>query len=113
MMPSAGQQRGLGPRAASARAATWVVRTYLAAFAALAAVYFAVPGWRGGVWAAMGLAAVAALAGGVLRHRPAHRAPWLLLAAALAVFVCGAALDIARNSGSGGQTDWFPNTDWF
>ena len=108
MLPFAGLDRGPGPPAGSARAPAWAIRAYLAAFAMLAAVYFAVPSWRCGTWAAMGLAGACALVGGAYRHRPAHRAPWFLLAAALLTYVGADAVDLARNAEPGSPTDRFP-----
>jgi diguanylate cyclase (GGDEF)-like protein/PAS domain S-box-containing protein len=108
MMPSAGHEHGLGHPAAAARAPAWPIRVYLAAFAALAAVYFTVPSWRCATWATMGLAGAAGLVGGVARHRPVNRAPWLLLALALATYVATEAVDLAGNAEPGGGTERFP-----
>src|SRR6185312_11393622 len=113
MMPSAGQERGLGPRAVTASAPTWAIRVYLAAFAVLTAVYFEMPSWRGGTWATMGLFATAAMLWGVHRYRPLHRAPWLLLVGAVATLVATDAVDISGNARSNAQVDFFPNSDWF
>ncbi|WP_051452021.1 putative bifunctional diguanylate cyclase/phosphodiesterase [Actinospica robiniae] len=113
MLPSAGPERGLGPPAVSARAPAWAMRVYLAAFAVLTALYFTLPSWRGGDWAAMGLFATLAMLWSLARYRPLHRAPWLLLAGALVTLVSTDAVDLARNARSGSQIDFFPNTDWF
>ena len=108
MMPSAGLERGTGHPADSARALTWAIRVYLAVFAVLAAVYFTLPGWRCGTWAAMGLVAVIGMVGGIRRHRPVYRAPWLLLAVALVTYVAADAVDLARSAERGTETETFP-----
>lgn len=55
----------------------------------LAVVSFTVPVAHTAVWALLGISAVAAMLAGIIRHRPRHPGPWLLLTAALACLVAG------------------------
>ncbi|GAB7036642.1 MULTISPECIES: putative bifunctional diguanylate cyclase/phosphodiesterase [Catenuloplanes] len=62
---------------------------YLVGLAVLSAMYYAWPAWRLELWALIGLGGVAAIVTGVWLHRPARWSAWLLIAAALLVFVTG------------------------
>ncbi|MES5820137.1 aminotransferase class I/II-fold pyridoxal phosphate-dependent enzyme [Streptomyces sp. RG80] len=53
------------------------------------AVYMTVPSTRTPLWAVIGLAGVGAVLVGSHLHRPAHRWPWLVLAAGLLTFIAG------------------------
>ena len=88
MVPSAGLEREGGPghRTVPSRTLAGATWAYVAAVAVLAALYYAAPG-RIVTWALIGAVGVAGIIAGVLVHRPAHRAPWMLLAAALTTFV--------------------------
>ncbi len=65
----------------------------MAAYAAwmtlLLVAYYALPGFRVGVWGVLALSGVTAIVAGVVLNRPASRAPWLLLAAANLCFAAG------------------------
>ncbi|WP_432824864.1 EAL domain-containing protein [Dactylosporangium sp. CA-092794] len=50
---------------------------------------FALPALHPLLWSAIGYASVAAILGGVHLHRPRRRAPWYLLAGAVACFITG------------------------
>ncbi|HEV2634337.1 MAG TPA: EAL domain-containing protein [Actinocrinis sp.] len=63
------------------------VSGFLGAIALGAAAYYAAPQWRAESWALIGLCAVAAMCVGIARNRPALRAPWYLMLAALSTFV--------------------------
>jgi diguanylate cyclase (GGDEF)-like protein/PAS domain S-box-containing protein len=52
-------------------------------------LYLAVPAPRARLSAVIGLAGVAAVLGGLRIHRPAHRWPWLVIAAALLAYAAG------------------------
>jgi hypothetical protein len=60
----------------------WRQRQMAAGYAAwlvlLAVAYYLMPGLRPAAWSLLGLTGVAGLVAGVLLHRPAGRAPWLL-----------------------------------
>ncbi|MFJ4974446.1 putative bifunctional diguanylate cyclase/phosphodiesterase [Streptomyces coeruleorubidus] len=62
---------------------------HLTGVGVLTVLYMSVPSLRTPLWALIGLAGVAAVVVGVRVHRPAHRRPWLVLAAGLLVFVAG------------------------
>jgi diguanylate cyclase (GGDEF)-like protein/PAS domain S-box-containing protein len=62
---------------------------HLVAVGVLAALAMAVPVLRAPLWAVMGLTGAAAVVAGVCVHRPAHRRPWLLLAAGLLALAAG------------------------
>jgi len=66
-----------------------VLGGYAAWMAMLIAAYYALPGLRVEAWGLIGLSGVIAIVGGVVINRPSRKAPWLLLAAALASFVAG------------------------
>ncbi|MFI6851139.1 putative bifunctional diguanylate cyclase/phosphodiesterase [Streptomyces sp. NPDC050416] len=55
----------------------------------LTALYMSVPSLRTPLWALIGLAGATAVLVGVRVHRPAHRWPWLVLAAGLLAFAAG------------------------
>ncbi|MCH0565957.1 EAL domain-containing protein [Streptomyces sp. MUM 136J] len=57
--------------------------------AAVTSIYMAVPELRAPLWAVIGLSGAAAVVTGVVVHRPAHRWPWLALAAGLLAFSAG------------------------
>jgi diguanylate cyclase (GGDEF)-like protein/PAS domain S-box-containing protein len=59
---------------------------YLAAMGLLTAGYYLRADWRATAWALIGTLSVLAIAAGVVAHRPARPLPWILLAAAVAVF---------------------------
>src|SRR3954468_9845276 len=63
-----------------------VLAGYAGAMAVLVIANFALPGLHLVLWSAIGYASVAAILLGVHLHRPRRRAPWLLLAAAVACF---------------------------
>ncbi|MER6784047.1 aminotransferase class I/II-fold pyridoxal phosphate-dependent enzyme [Streptomyces sp. NPDC000658] len=57
--------------------------------AATTVVYMAVSPTQTPLWAVIGLGGVAAMVTGIIVNRPAHRWPWLLLAAGLLAFAAG------------------------
>src|SRR6185437_3552764 len=70
---------------------------YAAWMALLVAAHYAVTGARAGTSALIGVTAIAAMMAGTAVHRPARRAPWFLLAAAVAAAVIGGAvIELAR-----------------
>ncbi|WP_426503674.1 EAL domain-containing protein [Dactylosporangium sp. McL0621] len=66
-----------------------VLAGYAGAMAVLVIVNFALPNLHPVLWSAIGYASVAAVLLGVHLHRPRKRAPWLLLAGAVACFITG------------------------
>ncbi|KKZ70883.1 aminotransferase class I/II-fold pyridoxal phosphate-dependent enzyme [Streptomyces showdoensis] len=62
---------------------------YVLFVAGLTVAYLEVPSRHTVLWALIGLSGVAAILTGVRLHRPAHRWPWLVLAAANFTFVAG------------------------
>ncbi|MEV0219642.1 aminotransferase class I/II-fold pyridoxal phosphate-dependent enzyme [Streptomyces sp. NPDC050704] len=62
---------------------------YIASVGTLTALYMTIPETRTPFWAVIGLGGAAAVLTGVHMHRPAHRWPWLLLAAGLLTFAAG------------------------
>lgn len=62
---------------------------YTLLVAATTIVYMAVSFTRTPLWAVIGLGGVAAMLTGIVVNRPAHRWPWLLLAAGLLAFSAG------------------------
>src|SRR6266496_1837072 len=62
---------------------------YAAWMTVLLVAYYALPGFRAGVWGVLALSGVTAIVAGVVLNRPASRAPWLLLAAANLCFAVG------------------------
>jgi diguanylate cyclase (GGDEF)-like protein/PAS domain S-box-containing protein len=82
-MWSAGDQPRTSGTTASHRR---LICAYLGAMTLFAAGYYLRPGWRAESWGLLGFGALAAMAFGVVTNRPARRAPWALLACALAVF---------------------------
>jgi hypothetical protein len=83
MWPAGDQPRAAGTTAADRR----FIPGFLGAVALFTAVYYLAPRWRAESWALIGLSAVAAMLLGIGLHRPARRAPWFLLLAALSIFV--------------------------
>jgi diguanylate cyclase (GGDEF)-like protein/PAS domain S-box-containing protein len=61
-------------------------------------MYYALPGLRAGIWGLIGLTGVAAVVAGVVIHRPAYPAPWLLLATGLASFTAGSVVEQVMGS---------------
>ncbi|MEV6925351.1 EAL domain-containing protein [Dactylosporangium sp. NPDC051485] len=66
-----------------------VLAGYVGTMAVLVIANFALPEFHLVLWSAIGYASVAAILVGVYLHRPRRRAPWLLLAAAVACFITG------------------------
>jgi hypothetical protein len=66
-----------------------VLGGYAVWMALLIAVYYWRPGLRVEAWGLIGLSGVVAIVAGVVINRPSRKAPWLLLAAALASFAAG------------------------
>jgi len=80
-------------------------RAGLAAYALwmglLAAVYYLVPAWHTGVWAAIGASGVLAILAGVRINKPRLAAPWLLLYSAVTFYAAGnVAFALAIDGGS-------------
>ncbi|OXS33486.1 EAL domain-containing protein [Streptomyces sp. XY006] len=69
---------------------------HLAAVGVLAAVALSDPVLRTPLWAVIALTGAAAVVVGVRVHRPAHRRPWLLLAAGMPVLAAGETYSHAR-----------------
>ena len=61
----------------------YVLSGYAVWVALLIAMYYGLPGLRIETWGLISLSGVAAIVAGVVLNRPARKAPWLLLAAAL------------------------------
>jgi diguanylate cyclase (GGDEF)-like protein/PAS domain S-box-containing protein len=83
MWPAGDHPRAAGTTAADRR----FVPGFLGAIALFAALYYLEPRWRTATWTLIGLSSVAAMVIGINRNRPAPRAPWLLLLAAVSIFV--------------------------
>ena len=66
-----------------------VLAGYCVIMAALVAANFALPALHLILWSAIGLTSVAAIVTGVRLNRPRRRAPWFLLAGAVASFITG------------------------
>jgi hypothetical protein len=66
-----------------------VIPLYLVWMLALTAAFYAFPSWHLVLWSSLALSSAAAIAAGVLMHRPSHRLPWWLLAIAVTVFAAG------------------------
>jgi diguanylate cyclase (GGDEF)-like protein/PAS domain S-box-containing protein len=62
---------------------------YLALVTTATCLYMTFPVLRAPMWAVIGLAGAAAVVTGAYVHRPAHRWPWLVLAAGLLAFAAG------------------------
>src|SRR5690242_10408094 len=62
---------------------------YLATMVVLVVANFALPSLHILLWSAIGYSSVAAILVGVHLHRPRRRAPWYLLAGAVACFITG------------------------
>ena len=84
----AGQAEG-GRIVLKSRRRTLLLGGYAAWIALLTAAYYGLPSLRAEAWGLIGLSGVIAIAAGVIINRPSRKAPWLLLAAALASFVTG------------------------
>ncbi|MBL8926379.1 MAG: EAL domain-containing protein [Pseudonocardia sp.] len=56
---------------------------------ALTGAFYALPAWHLVLWSSLALSSAAAIAVGVLMHRPARPLPWWLLALAVTVFAAG------------------------
>jgi diguanylate cyclase (GGDEF)-like protein/PAS domain S-box-containing protein len=63
--------------------------TYAVWMTALIVSYYAFPGLRLVTWTGLGFSGVLAILAGVVIYRPAHKTPWLLLAAANLSFMIG------------------------
>jgi hypothetical protein len=81
---------------------------YAACLVLLAVAYYLLPGLRAAAWSLLGLTGVAGLVTGVLLHRPARRAPWLLLAAGSLCALAGQVLALA-SAGLAGRPPPFPS----
>ncbi|MER7274128.1 EAL domain-containing protein [Dactylosporangium sp. NPDC000244] len=66
-----------------------VLAGYAGAMAVLVIANFALPSLHPVLWSAIGCSSVAAILLGVHLHKPRKRAPWLLLAGAVACFITG------------------------
>ncbi|MDQ0597426.1 hypothetical protein QF037_001771 [Streptomyces canus] len=62
---------------------------YVMPAAGAAALYMTIPSLRTPMWALMSLGGAAAILTGVHVNRPAHRWPWLVVAAGLLAFAAG------------------------
>ncbi len=91
------------------RSTSAAVGALLGCAVVLIGCYFAVPQWRALWWALLGAVAVVAVLGGVRRHRPRARTPWLLLAAALAAEAAG---DLAYHFSGGHVGGRQPFPSW-
>ena len=67
----------------------YVLSGYAVWVALLIAIYYGLDGLRIEAWGLISLSGVAAIVAGLRLNRPARKAPWLLLAAALACFAAG------------------------
>src|SRR6201996_2930333 len=67
----------------------FVLGGYAGWIALLIAVYYEMSGFRPEAWGLISLSGVTAMMAGLLRNQPARKAPWVLLAAALAAFASG------------------------
>ena len=67
----------------------YVLSGYAVWVALLIAIYYGIDGVRIIAWALISLSGVAAVVAGVVLNRPARKAPWILLAAALTCFAAG------------------------
>jgi diguanylate cyclase (GGDEF)-like protein/PAS domain S-box-containing protein len=66
-----------------------LMAAHLAPVAGITCLYMTIPGLRAPLWAVIGVGGAAAVLVGVHVHRPAHRWPWLVLAAGLLAFAAG------------------------
>lgn len=62
---------------------------YLAVNVPLVALIFLLPRLHTVLWGLMGWGAVTAVIVGTVKNKPRHRKPWILVAVALAAFICG------------------------
>jgi len=67
----------------------YVLSGYAAWVALLIAIYYWVDGLRVTAWGLISLSGIAAMVAGLILNRPARKAPWILLAAALTCFAAG------------------------
>jgi hypothetical protein len=67
----------------------YVLSGYAVWVALLIALYFGLDGLRITAWALISLSGVVAIVAGLIINRPARKAPWVLLAAALSCFAAG------------------------
>jgi len=67
----------------------YVLNGYAAWITLLIAIYYGFDGLRFTAWALISLSGIAAIVAGLVLNRPARKAPWILLAAALASFAAG------------------------
>ena len=67
----------------------YVLSGYAVWVALLIAIYYGIDGLRITAWALISLSGVAAIVAGLVLNRPARKAPWILLAAALSCFAAG------------------------
>ncbi|HTT53064.1 MAG TPA: EAL domain-containing protein [Streptosporangiaceae bacterium] len=90
----------------------WRQRDVMAGYTAwmllLAAACYLLPGLRAVAWGLLGLSGVTAMVAGPLRHRPARRAPWLLLAAGSLCLLAGQLVALAY-AGPAGRPPAFPS----
>ena len=85
-----------------------VAAGYAAWLLLLALAYYLLPGLRPAAWSLLGLTGVAAIVAGVLAHRPARPAPWLLLAGGLLTSLAGQVLTLV-SAGPAGRPPPFPS----
>jgi diguanylate cyclase (GGDEF)-like protein/PAS domain S-box-containing protein len=71
------------------RVQRYVLSCYAVWMTLLIAVYYGLSSLRIEAWGLIGLSATVAIVAGTMLNRPARKAPWLLLAAALASFAAG------------------------
>ena len=67
----------------------YVLSGYAVWVALLIAIYYGLDGLRITAWALISLSGIAAIVAGLVLNRPARKAPWILLAAALTCFAAG------------------------
>ena len=85
-----------------------VIAGYTAWMLLLTAAYYLLPGLRAVAWGLLGLSGATALVAGPVLHRPARRAPWLLLAAGSLCLLAGQLLALAH-AGRAGRPPAFPS----
>ena len=67
----------------------YVLSGYAVWVTLLIAIYYGLDGLRITAWSLLSLSGVAAIVAGLILNRPARKAPWILLAAALSCFAAG------------------------
>src|SRR5215831_1217532 len=67
----------------------YVLSGYAVWVTLLIAIYYGFDGLRITAWSLLSLSGVAAIVAGLILNRPARKAPWVLLAAALSCFAAG------------------------